>query len=125
MKILLTTVAPELESAVDPRFGRGAYFLVVDLETLEWQAEPNPAISAPGGAGVQAAQFVVDHQCGAVISGDFGPNAYNALKAADIPMYLFGTSRNVQDVIERFKAGQLEPVGAPSPAGHKGRGRWQ
>jgi predicted Fe-Mo cluster-binding NifX family protein len=123
MKILLTTVEPKLESPVDPRFGRGAYFLVVDPETLEWQVAPNPAISAPGGAGVQAAQFVVDHQCSAVISGDFGPNAYNALKAAGVPMYLFGDSRNVQDVIERYKAGQLQPVGSPSPAGHKGMGR--
>jgi predicted Fe-Mo cluster-binding NifX family protein len=123
MKILLTTVAPQLDSDVDPRFGRGAYFLVVDPDTLEWQAFPNPAISAPGGAGVQASQFVVDQQCDAVISGDFGPNAFNALKAAGIPTYLFGASRTVQEVIQRFKAGQLEPIGAPSPAGHKGRGR--
>jgi predicted Fe-Mo cluster-binding NifX family protein len=122
MKILITTVSPNIESEVDPRFGRGAYFLIVDPETFEWQAAPNPAISAPGGAGIQAAQFVVDHQCGAVISGDFGPNAYDALKAAGVPMYLFGSSSTVKDVIERFMAGQLEPIGAPSPAGHKGQG---
>jgi predicted Fe-Mo cluster-binding NifX family protein len=123
MQILLTTTAPELESAVDPRFGRGAYFLVVDPETLQWQAATNPAISAPGGAGVKAAQFVVDHQCKAVISGDFGPNAYQALKAAGVQMYLFGTSRTVLEVLECYKMGKLEPVGSPSPAGHRGQGR--
>jgi len=123
MKIILTSLSPDILSVIDPRFGRSACFLFVDPETLEWQALLNPAISAPGGAGIQAAQVVVDHQCSAVISGDFGPNAYNALKAAGVPMYLFGSCRTIQDAIERFKAGQLEQIGAPAPAGHMGMGK--
>jgi predicted Fe-Mo cluster-binding NifX family protein len=112
MKIILTTVAPTIESEVDPRFGRGAYLLVVDPDTLEWQAHPNPGASASGGAGIQAAQFVTEHKADAVISGDFGPNAFDALHAAGVPMYLFGSCRTAQDVIVQFKAGQLEQVGA-------------
>jgi predicted Fe-Mo cluster-binding NifX family protein len=112
MKIILTTVAPNIESEVDPRFGRGAYLLVVDPNTLEWQAHPNPGASASGGAGIQAAQFVTEHKAEAVISGDFGPHAFEALHAAGVPMYLFGDSRTAQDVIARFKAGQLKQVGA-------------
>jgi predicted Fe-Mo cluster-binding NifX family protein len=70
--------------------------------------------SAPGGAGIQAAQFATDQQCDAVISGDFGPNAYNALKAAGIPMYLFGSCRTIPEAIQRFKSGQIEPLEAPT-----------
>ena len=73
MRIVVTTTTPDLDSPVDPRFGRGAYFVVVDTSTLEWQAHPNPAAAASGGAGIRAAQFVAEQKAQAVISGDFGP----------------------------------------------------
>ena len=122
MKIILTTNSPNLESGVDPRFGRGAYFLVVDTDTLEWQVYPNPGVGASGGAGTLAAQFVANQKAEAVISGDFGPNAYEALQAAGVEMYLFGTSRTGSEAFDRFKAGQLEHVGAPTSPGHHPRG---
>ncbi len=56
MKVLISASAPKLESSLDPRFGRAAYFLVVDSDTLEWTALENPAVHASGGAGIQAAQ---------------------------------------------------------------------
>jgi predicted Fe-Mo cluster-binding NifX family protein len=114
MKILLTTTTPDIESEIDPRFGRGAYFLIVDLDTLEWQAKPNPALNATGGAGIQAAQYVTDQKCGAVISGDFGPNAYNALNAAGISMYLFGACRTAREAVDLYKTSQLQQAGSPS-----------
>ncbi|MBU4225699.1 MAG: NifB/NifX family molybdenum-iron cluster-binding protein [Chloroflexi bacterium] len=122
MKIVITVTSPKIDSEVDSRFGRGAYFLVVDPDTLEWQAHPNPGVSASGGAGTLAAQFVADQKAEAVISGDFGPNAYGALQAAGIAMYLFGLSRTGREAIERFKAGQLERVGAPTGQGRHQRG---
>lgn len=118
MKIILTTVSPSVDSDVDLRFGRGAYFLALDTDTLEWQAHPNPGMNAAGGAGTLAAQFVANQNVKAVISGDFGPNAYGALQPAGIAMYLFGTSRTVREAIERFKAGQLKRVDAPTSTGH-------
>jgi predicted Fe-Mo cluster-binding NifX family protein len=122
MKIILTTTSTSIDSNLDSRFGRGAYFLVVDPDTLEWQAHPNPGVGAPGGAGTLAAQFVANQHAEAVISGDFGPNAYGALQAAGVAMYLFGASTTVREAIERFKAGQLERVGAPTGQGHHPRG---
>ena len=112
MKIIITTVSPTIESEVDSRFGRGAYLLVIDPDTLEWQAHPNPGVTASGGAGIQAAQFVTEHKADAVISGDFGPHAFEALNAAGMPMYVFGSARTAREVIARFKVGQLERVGA-------------
>jgi predicted Fe-Mo cluster-binding NifX family protein len=125
MKIVITTVSPDLDGEVDPRFGRGSYFLAVDTETLAWEAHPNPAQDSAGGAGTQAAQFVAGLGAQAVISGDFGPNAYQALEAAGIGMYLQGSGGKARSVIEAFKNGQLERVGSPTgPARHGGhRGR--
>ena len=117
MKIILTTSSASLDSEVDPRFGRGAYLLVVNTETLEWQAHPNPGASAPGGAGIQAAQFVADQKVGAVLSGDFGPHAFNALQAAGVPMYVYNEVRTAREAIEHFKAGQLQQLDAPTRRG--------
>ena len=121
MKIILTTVSPSIDSDVDPRFGRGAYFLALDTDTLEWQSYPNPGMNAAGGAGTLAAQFVANQNVQAVISGDFGPNAYNALNAAHIDMYLLGASQTVRDAVENYRAGQLSRIGAPTSSGHHRR----
>ena len=122
MKIILTATSPSIDLNIDARFGRGAYFLVLDPDTLEWQAHPNPGVGAPGGAGTLAAQFVANQHAEAVISGDFGPNAYGALQAAGVAMYLFGASTTVKEAMEHFRAGQLEHVGAPTGQGHHPRG---
>ncbi len=123
--IIITTIAPDLEAQVDPRFGRGQYFLAVDSVTLAWQAHPNPALEAAGGAGTQAAQFVASLGAQAVISGDFGPNAYLALEAAGIAMYLHGPAATARAAAEAFKNGQLErvvsPTGAAQHSGHRAR----
>jgi predicted Fe-Mo cluster-binding NifX family protein len=118
MRLVVTTTTPDLDSPVDPRFGRGAYFVVVDSSTMEWQAHPNPAAAASGGAGIRAASFVAEQKADGVISGDFGPNAHQALAAAGIGMYLFGESASARQAVQRFKVGELE-----SPSGPVGQGR--
>ncbi len=121
MKTLITVTKPDIEAILDPRFGRAAFFLIVETEDLSWEAKPNPALDASGGAGIKAAQFVVDAGCEAVVSGDCGPNAFDVLDAAGIPMYLFGSAQTVQEVIEGLKTGTLEKLAAPSSTGHHGR----
>jgi predicted Fe-Mo cluster-binding NifX family protein len=116
MKIILTTASPSIDSDLDSRFGRGAYLLILDTESLQWEAHQNPGVLTSGGAGIQAAQFVADQKAEAVLSGDFGPHAFDALQTASIAMYLYGDCRTVQQAIERFKAGQLQQVGAPTRA---------
>ena len=118
MKIILTAVSPSIEAAFDQRFGRCSYFIVADTETMEWQAFPNPAKMASGGAGSQAAQFASQQNAVAVISGDFGPNAAAALNAAGIQMYLYQDGSTVKDAIERFKAAELTQVNQSTAPGH-------
>ena len=63
MKLAISISGNTLDSPFDARFGRAAAFCIVDTETGEWQAFENPALSASGGAGVQASQFVAETWC--------------------------------------------------------------
>jgi predicted Fe-Mo cluster-binding NifX family protein len=114
MKIILTAADPNLTAKIDPRFGRCAYLLVVDTETMGWEAHANPGLTASGGAGIKAVQFAANQHVDVALSGDFGPHAFDALQASGIAMYLYGNCTTVAQAIERFKNNQLEQVGVPS-----------
>jgi predicted Fe-Mo cluster-binding NifX family protein len=122
MKSTISISGNKLESPFDPRFGRAAAFCIVDSETGEWTAHENPALSASGGAGVQAAQFVAKLGAQAVVSGAYGPNAADTLSPAGIEMYLAPTSESLTaaDVLALFKAGKLQKTEAATHAGHHG-----
>ncbi len=112
MKVAVTSTGPTLDSPVDFRFGRCAYFLVVDTETMEFQAYPDPAVNAPGGAGTLAAQFVASLGVTHVLTGEVGPNAYPALTAAGITP-VTGVSGTVREAVEAFKRGTIQPGWTP------------
>ena len=120
MKLAITVTAPQIEASLDPRFGRGAYFIVINAETHEWHASPNPAGNAGGGAGAQAAQFVADLGAQAVVSGRFGPTAYTALDTAGVKMFT-AQGGTADELLEEYLAGGLEPVSkASGPGFHQG-----
>jgi predicted Fe-Mo cluster-binding NifX family protein len=123
VKIVITSLNGSIEAQFSPRFGRCAYFIFVDTDTIAWEAFPNPAANARGGAGTQAAQYIASQGAQAVISGHFGPNAYEALQVAGIQMFSAGAGR-VQDLVDEFSAGRLKQVTVPGESGHHGgRGR--
>lgn len=111
MKIAITAQGKDLNAPVDFRFGRCPYFIIVDTDSMEFEAYENPAMMAPGGAGVQAAQFVASLGVTHVLTGEVGPNAYPALMAAGIQV-ITGVQGTVGDVVKAFKEGKLTP-GAP------------
>jgi predicted Fe-Mo cluster-binding NifX family protein len=84
MKLCITSKGKEAASEVDPRFGRAQYFIFVDTESGDLEAEENPAVSAPGGAGVRAGQLVSERGTETVLTGNVGPNAFQVLNAAGI-----------------------------------------
>lgn len=122
MKIAITISGDRLDSPFDPRFGRAAAFCLVDSETSEWTVRENPAFAASGGAGVQAAQFAAKLGAQAVVSGAYGPNAFDTLSLAGIEMYVAptGDTLTATDVLALFKAGKLQKVEAATHAGHHG-----
>jgi predicted Fe-Mo cluster-binding NifX family protein len=93
----------------------------VDTETLEFEAVPNPAMNQGGGAGIQAAQFVVNQGAQAVLTGNLGPNAFGVLQAAGVPGYLVREG-TVRQAVEAHQAGQLRPMAGANVAGHAGMG---
>jgi predicted Fe-Mo cluster-binding NifX family protein len=93
----------------------------VNTETLEFEAIPNPAMNQAGGAGIQAAQFVVNEGAQAVLTGNLGPNAFGVLQAAGVPGYLVGEG-TVRHAVEAHQAGQLRPMAGANVAGHAGMG---
>ena len=127
MKAAITAVAPNIESQQEPRFGRAPYFVIVDTDSMEWEAVENPGASARGGAAIQAAQFLVRHGVEAVVcAGNYGPNAFDSLKAAGIKMYANPSGGTIREVIEALKAGKLAQVTVPGREGMGGghRGAW-
>ena len=122
MKVCISATNNDLEASVDPRFGRCQYFLFVDTETMNFEAVGNPAFIAGGGAGIQAAQFIVNKGAKVVLTGDVGPNAFQALQAGGVKI-VTGTQGLVKDVIERFNKGELGYAGAPSVESHAGMRR--
>jgi len=119
MKICVTSTGTTMDAPVDPRFGRCQYFMIVDPDTMEYEAMPNPSISASGGAGIQAAQTVAGKGVSAVATGNVGPNATQTLGAAGIQI-MTGARGTVKDAIEQYKSGELAQTEIPTAQAHSG-----
>jgi predicted Fe-Mo cluster-binding NifX family protein len=124
VKICVSATSGNLDAQVDSRFGRCPYFVIVDSETMEFNAVANDSSGAAHGAGIQAAQTVVNMGVKVVITGNVGPNAFNVLSATGIKI-VTGASGSVKEAIEKYKKGQLKEVGNPTVGGHFGMGRGQ
>lgn len=120
-KICVTSSGPTLESAVDPRFGRCAYFIIADSETFAFEAVSNEAAMASGGAGIRAAQTVSSMNVDAVLTGNVGPNAFPALQDAGIKI-LAGVSGTVRTAIENYSKDGYQELATPGPS-NVGRGQ--
>jgi predicted Fe-Mo cluster-binding NifX family protein len=121
MKIAISSSGRDLDSQIDPRFGRCQYFIFADPDTMDSEALENVGLMASGGAGIQAAQFVAQKGVNALITGNLGPNAASALSAAGIKVYLV-PGGTVREVIEAFKAGRLQEASGPTVPPHFGMG---
>ena len=121
MKVAVTSVGKDMDSQVDPRFGRAAYFALVDTETMAFETIENDNVSAGGGAGINSAKNVIDAGAAAVLTGNCGPNAERTLRAGNVKLYT-GVSGTVAEAVEQFKAGALTEATGPSVDSHAGMG---
>ena len=122
MRIAVTAQGADLDSAMDPRFGRCRNFVIVDSDSDKFEAFSNESVTASGGAGTQSAQFLANKGVGTVITGNVGPNAARALEAAGIKVYS-AASGTVRDALEAYKVGKLSPVSGATVDSHHGMGR--
>jgi predicted Fe-Mo cluster-binding NifX family protein len=122
MKIAVCAQAEGIQAAVEMRFGRAAYFVIVDTETQEVESYANPNTGLSGGAGPQTVQFLSGLGVEAVVVGNVGPNAMAALKASGIKAYT-GLVGTVEETVQRFQEGKLQPVSDSTVASHFGLGQ--
>jgi len=121
MKIAVSATAPGLDAEVDPRFGRCQYFIIVDPQSMEFEALDNSNAMAAGGAGISTAQMIAGKGAEVVLTGNCGPNAYQTLSAAGVQV-ITGVSGGIKDAIEAFKGGKFQSSSQPSVGNHYGMG---
>ena len=114
MKVVVSSNGTDLSSPSNDQFGRCPTFVFVDTDSMHFEVKANEAANAPGGAGVQAAQFVTGAGVQAVITGRVGPKAMQVLEAAGVPVHLF-KGGTVREAVEDFKAGK--PMKDSKPSG--------
>jgi predicted Fe-Mo cluster-binding NifX family protein len=119
VKIAVTSTGPSLEAAMDPRFGRCACFVIVETDDLSFEVVDNASSALGGGAGIQAARLVAEKGAKAVLTGNCGPNAHQALTAAGIQVFV-GLGGSVRKAIESHASGRLRAADAPNAQSHAG-----
>ncbi|MGQ9546379.1 MAG: NifB/NifX family molybdenum-iron cluster-binding protein [Dehalococcoidia bacterium] len=121
MKIAISATGAGLDAEVDPRFGRCEYFIIVNPETMQFEALENSNIAASGGAGISTARLIADKGVEVVLTGNCGPNAYQTLSAAGIQV-VTGVAGGIREAVEAYKEGKLQPIAQPSVGSHYGMG---
>jgi len=124
MKIAVSSIGTDLDSEIDPRFGRCAYFIIVNPDDMTFEAIENESMSLGGGAGIQSGQFIASTGAKILITGNVGPNASRTLNAAGLDV-IVGVSGPVREAIERYKKGELSPTNQASVPDHFGMGSGQ
>jgi len=107
MKIAVTATGKDIDSEVDPRFGRAAYIIIVDSETFEFEVLDNKEnANALKGAGIQAAKMVSDKGAEVLLTGYCGPNAFKATEAAGIKV-ANNAEGTVRKAVQAYLDGKL------------------
>lgn len=118
MKIAISSTGSELQSSVDPRFGRCAYIIFYDTDTGDWEAVQNANRDASGGAGIRTAQSVIDRGATAVVTGNIGPNAMQVLET-QVKVYT-GFGGTVEEAVQALQEGGLASSSSPTVQEHAG-----
>lgn len=121
-KIVVTANGTGLDAPISSAFGRCPVCLLVDMETKRFEAFENPEKESLRGAGFHTPEFIVEQGAQAVVTGSVGPNAFRTLQALGIPVYLF-EGGTVQEAIEAYTAGRLQPLEKANVPTHSGRAR--
>lgn len=122
MKLAIPVEDNSMQTNVCQSFGRTPYFLIYDTESEEANFLDNSSAASQGGAGIKAAQWIVDQDVSALLTPRCGDNAASVLKAADIGIYKTCGS-SIQENIEAFNANKLESLNEIHAGFHNHRGR--
>lgn len=118
MRIAVTSMGKDLDSQIDPRFGRATYILVIEPDGSLAEVVDNATnVNAMRGAGIQAAKALADRGVGVLLTGHCGPNAFTTLKAAGITVGI-EQSGTVREAFQRYQLNQVKFADNPNVEGH-------
>jgi predicted Fe-Mo cluster-binding NifX family protein len=121
MKIAISSTGKDIQSEIDPRFGRCHYFVIVDVQDKEiksFKAIENTATAQAGGAGISAAQIAADQGVNAIITTNMGPRAFDVFEQLDIKIYQ--ADGKIEDAVQKFIKGELFELKRASGPQHMG-----
>ena len=121
MIIAVSASGPSMDDQVDARFGRCRFFLIINTDTMDFEAMENPNMSLGGGAGIQSAQMMAERGVVTVLTGNCGPNAFRVFESAGISV-VTGASGTVRQAVEQFNAGGLASSSGANVNDHFGMG---
>lgn len=96
MKIVIPVNEKTMDDSICQSFGRTPYFLIYDTDSKEEVFIDNSAAASQGGAGIKAAQTIVDSGAEALITFRCGENAAEVIKGGNVKMY-----KAIDDTIQK------------------------
>jgi len=123
MKICITSQGKDLDSLLDPRFGRCQFFIFLNQKGEIENVLENPGVLAARGAGIAAAQRVISEGADVVITGNIGPHAFFVLQKVGVKVFFAAPGVTLKDAFSMWQEGKLREINEPSVGGGFGRGR--
>jgi predicted Fe-Mo cluster-binding NifX family protein len=117
VKIGISSNGKDLDSTLDLRFGRCSYFVIYDTENKDAKAVENNGQLSGGGAGIAAAQQIIDEGVDVVITGNLGPNAFEIIEKSDVKVFKSETMP-IRTVLEKYEKDELAELTESGPAHH-------
>lgn len=113
MKVAIAAEEKTIVSRVHDRFGRCPFFILVDLESMGFEALENPGLEERDAAGVQACRMLIGKNVDSVVVRNIGHNSLVTLLGAGIKVYS-GATETILSVIEKLKKGDLTRIQRPT-----------
>lgn len=118
MKIAISASGKNLSDLLDKRFGRCEFFQVYDTDTKEIKILQNKGNQASGGAGIAAANQIVDEDIQAIITGNLGPNAFDIISENSIKAYTC-ECLDIEEILSKYDKKELKEITVSGPK-HQG-----
>ena len=117
MKIAIPVDDKKIETTVCMSFGRTPYFLIYDTETKEESFLDNAAAASQGGAGIKAAETLLDKGVEILLTPRCGENAAAVFQTAGVALYKT-SGESIRGNIDAFLKGELPLLDQIHPGFH-------
>jgi predicted Fe-Mo cluster-binding NifX family protein len=107
MKIAVSADGADLEARVAQKLGISKYLIIVDLDSGDFEAIPNPGAPEQRGAGIQAVVLIISKDVKVVLTGWCSPAVRHQLTTNGIEV-ISGLSGTVGELVEKYRKGDLQ-----------------